>query len=197
MVDVAAGQTLDFNNELNLHGNILNKNGTGTMNVNNRLSTGGRTIKVLSGTIGGNGTISGNVDDHGGTMSPGNSPGTLEISDDFMQGDRAILLVETGGSVASLDHDQLVVKGTAGLAGTLQVALLDNLLPTSGITFTILEFGAIRGSVDVVNLPALSAGLSWDTSTLYSRGTLAVVPETTSWLMVQLALVIVIACSHP
>jgi len=195
-VDVAAGGTLDFNNELNLHGNTLNKNGAGTMNINNRLSTGGGTINVNAGIVGGHGAITGSLNNTGGTISPGTSPGVLEISADYMQGDNAALLVEIGGTVAGLDHDQLIVEGTADLAGTLRVALLDGFLPAAGETFTVLEFGALSGSFDIVELPDLSAGLNWDTSALYSGGTLAVVPEPATAVFVVLALAIILGTRY-
>jgi hypothetical protein len=37
--------------------------------------------------------------------------------------------------------------------------------------------GQLSGTFSQVSLPALSNGLSWDTSNLYSNGTISVVPE--------------------
>ena len=74
-VDVASDSTLTFNNALNLNGNTLIKVGMGTLNVNNVLAGGGGDLNCQEGTCGGNGTVAGNLDNIGGTISPGNSVG--------------------------------------------------------------------------------------------------------------------------
>ena len=72
-IDVASDSTLTFNNALNLMSHTLTKTGLGTMDINNVLSLGGGTIDVQQGTVSGNGTIGGDVNNDGGTISPGNS----------------------------------------------------------------------------------------------------------------------------
>ena len=72
-VDVDSGATLTLNNALNLAGNSLTKSGGGDLVVNNVLSTGGGTLIGLEGTIPGSGTIGGDVNNGGGTISPGNN----------------------------------------------------------------------------------------------------------------------------
>lgn len=72
-VDVDSGATLTLNNALNLAGNSLTKSGGGDLVVNNVLSTGGGTLIGLEGTISGSGTIGGDVNNGGGTISPGNN----------------------------------------------------------------------------------------------------------------------------
>ena len=87
-VDVASDSTLTFNNALSLMGNTLTKTGAGTMDINNVLSQGGGAVNIQQGTVTGNGTIGGDVNNNGGTISPGNSlqqvsgvpePGTLVL----------------------------------------------------------------------------------------------------------------------
>ena len=73
-VTVAAGLKLQFNNLLDLKDNTLNKYGAGEVAVSNDLVSGsGGTLNVQDGLISGNGTIAGNIDNSGGTISPGNS----------------------------------------------------------------------------------------------------------------------------
>jgi len=72
-VDVASGATLIFNNALNLMGNTLTKTGGGEMAINNVLTTGGGEIQLLQGTITGNGTVGADVNNVGGTISPGSA----------------------------------------------------------------------------------------------------------------------------
>ena len=81
-VEVRHSALLSFNNELDLDGNTLLKSGLGTLEINNRLSSGDGSIVALAGTIAGSGTIGGDVDNSGGTISPGNSPDVLEVEGD-------------------------------------------------------------------------------------------------------------------
>ena len=71
--DIASGSTLIFNNALNLNGNTLTKSGTGELAIRNDLLTGGGTVSIQQGTVSGNGTVSGDLNNEGGTISPGNS----------------------------------------------------------------------------------------------------------------------------
>jgi len=78
-VDIASGATLTFNNALNLNGKALTKTGEGTLAINNVLSSGGGTLNCSEGSCSGSGTIGGDVNNNGGTISPGNSPGVMAI----------------------------------------------------------------------------------------------------------------------
>ena len=70
---IASDSTLTFNNALNLNGNTLTKTGTGKMSIRNDLLTGGGAVIIQEGTVSGNGTVSGDVNNEGGIISPGNS----------------------------------------------------------------------------------------------------------------------------
>jgi len=72
-VDVASGSTLIFNNALNLNNLTLTKTGAGEMAIRNDLLTSGGTINCSEGTCSGSGSISGDLNNDGGTISPGNS----------------------------------------------------------------------------------------------------------------------------
>jgi hypothetical protein len=63
------------------------------------------------------------------------------------------------------------------LDGKLSVELLDGFQPGAGDAFDVLDWDALSGTFSQVSLPELSPGLGWDTSRLYSSGTLSVVPE--------------------
>ena len=78
-VDVDSGATLVFNNALNLNSNSLTKTGDGEVAIRNDLITGGGTISLQQGTVSGNGTIGGNVNNSGGTLSPGDSAGLTTV----------------------------------------------------------------------------------------------------------------------
>ena len=78
-VDVANGATLTFNNALNLNGHALTKTGPGELAINNNLLTAGGTLNCSEGMCSGTGTISGDLTNSGGTISPGNSAGLTTV----------------------------------------------------------------------------------------------------------------------
>ncbi|RYD18346.1 MAG: autotransporter domain-containing protein, partial [Verrucomicrobiaceae bacterium] len=93
-------------------GTLLANNTTGS-------ATGsGDIVLVYGGTLGGNGFVSGNVL-NGGTVAPGNSPGTLHIGGNFQQNGLGTLAMEIDSTGA---RDLLLVDGTASLAGVLRVS---------------------------------------------------------------------------
>jgi hypothetical protein len=95
--------------------------------------------------------------------------------------------MELGGTIAGAQYDQLQIGGSLSLDGTLAVSLLDGFSPRYSDTFDLLDFGALDGEFQMVSLPALNAGLSWDTSALYSTGTINAVPEPATLLLAVLA----------
>jgi len=187
-VDVAGGASLEFNNRFNMNGNMLTKTGDGTLMVNNNPNSGLGNVVVSSGVLGGNGAIGGDLNNNGGTVSPGNSPGAMYVAGNFSQTDDGTLLIELGGTDAGTNHDILDVEGLASLAGDLEVVLLDGYEPEAGTSFNILDFGSLLGDFDVVSLPDLSEGLSWNQSDLYANGSLSVtvVPEPAGLVLVLL-----------
>jgi hypothetical protein len=45
-----------------------------TLNINNDLNTGGGSVLLVAGALSGGGTVSGDLTNDGGTLSPGNVP---------------------------------------------------------------------------------------------------------------------------
>ena len=72
-VDVAINSTLIFNNSLDLNNSVLTKKGDGELAIRNDFLTSGGTLNCAQGTCSGSGTISGDLINDGGTISPGNS----------------------------------------------------------------------------------------------------------------------------
>ena len=72
-VDVASGSSLTLVNTLSLNGNTLTKTGDGNLVIGSVLNTGNGTFDCLQGTCSGSGTIGGNLNNAGGTISPGSS----------------------------------------------------------------------------------------------------------------------------
>ena len=182
-VDVTGGASLAFNNTLDLNGNLLTKTGPGTMSINNVLAFGTGSIDLQEGRITGHGTVRGDVTNDGGTVSPGNSPGVMEIGGDYQQGPLASLLLEIGASEAGNEHDVFQVAGTAYLDGALEVVLVDGFIPEQGDQFDLLKLATVVGGFEKIQLPTLALGLSWDASALHTEGRLLVntIPEPGGW----------------
>ena len=73
-------------------------------------------------------------------------------------------------------NDQLLVVGTLTCGGTLVVTNLAGTL-AGGESFKLFQAGTINGSFGSNSLPALNAGLAWNTANL-SNGILSVVQTT-------------------
>ena len=78
-INTADRSTLIFDGSLDLMGNTLTKTGAGEMAIRNDLVTSGGTINCDEGICSGSGTISGDLNNNGGTISPGNSPSVMAI----------------------------------------------------------------------------------------------------------------------
>jgi len=116
--------------------------------------------------------IQGNVT-NGGTVGPGNSPGTLHLGGTYSQSGGGKLEIELapGGG-----HDELAVAGTATLAGTLSVLLTGGYVPHEDDAFQIVTAAGFGGSTFTnTSLPALSGGLVWNIDYGATAVTLAVV----------------------
>ena len=144
-VDVAAGATLEFNNRLDLGGKTLTKDGGGSLQINHDLNTGGGSIVVLGGSVGGGGAVAGDLANTSGTVAPGNSPGILTVNGDYSQGAAGALAVQLAGDTLGTGYDQLKVLGAATLDGTLAASLLDGFAPSLGDSFTVLTFATKTG----------------------------------------------------
>jgi len=76
---ITSDAMLIMNNALDLGGNTLTKMGAGELSIRNDLIANGGTIDIQQGIVSGNGTISGDVINGGGIISPGNSLSTSPV----------------------------------------------------------------------------------------------------------------------
>jgi len=115
----------------------LKANGTITVALAN---TG---VDVQSGAIlSGIGTIMGDVTiENGGTIQPGNTPGTMTIIGDLNLNSSSITTIE----VTPTQSSEIQVSNTANLAGTLDV-LVDPGTYSSPTTYTILTAGTVSNT---------------------------------------------------
>ncbi len=141
---------------------LLNLDDGGTLLTSN-LVIGG-TLNWRGGTLGFDGTITGNLGVpeegllHGvgtitgnvtnaGMFSPGSSPGVVNIMGDFTQDATGTLVIELAGLLAGDDYDQLVIGGNATLGGTLDVLVLGGFTLADGMQFDIITVdGTLTGT---------------------------------------------------
>ena len=113
--------------------------------------------------------------DVGGTVSPGNSPGTLTITGNVGFEATGVLQIELAGTTQGTNYDLLSIAGNTTLAGTLQVSLLSDFTPQPGDTFRVLTATAISGQFSTLSLPTLASDRRWNVLYGSDALTLAVV----------------------
>jgi hypothetical protein len=126
----------------------------------------------------------------GMSVAPGNSPGLLTIDGDYTQQSDSVLVIELQGLSRGDEYDALIITGQATLDGVLEVRLLDDFTPGYDDVFDILDWATLAGGSEFESfiLPALADGLDWDTSELYTDGTLAVIPEPATLVLIAAGL---------
>jgi len=156
-VDIVAGNLI-FQQGMDNGENAVIDLGDGTLDP-------GDTLNLASGdSLIGSGTLAANLV-NGGTVSPGNSAGSITVQGDYTQESTGVLEIQLGGTTAGTQYDQLTVTGTATMAGTLNVSLIDGFEPQVGDSFTILPYSTRSGGFSTLNLPE---GYRWGFNYAYS-----------------------------
>ncbi|MCD4831359.1 MAG: PEP-CTERM sorting domain-containing protein [Anaerohalosphaeraceae bacterium] len=76
--------------------------------------------------------------------------------------------------------------------GTLKIAFADGFDPAATGVFDVMDWLTLDGTFDEVVLPELTfPGLSWDTSDLYTTGTIKIVPEPATIIALSVGLIFV------
>ncbi len=113
---------------------ITQSAGTSTLTSSLNLTGSSAQFTINGGTLRGTGSITGNVSNLGGIVSPGFSPAALSITGNYQQTLGGTLAIEIGGTGIGSESDRLNVIGTANLGGTLQLSLINSFVP--GLSFT-------------------------------------------------------------
>lgn len=130
------------------------------------------------GTLAGTGTINGSVT-NGDKVSPGDSPGTLTITNGYSQQASATLLIQIAGATIS-QYSVLDVTGAATLNGILDPVLLNNFVPTVGEQFAFLLYGSHSGVFSSIQDQIFNNGTEMWSVTYQSSEAILTVESTTN-----------------
>jgi hypothetical protein len=111
-----------------------------------------RTLVLQGGILDGSGSIEGNVLNAGASINIGHSPGTTTINGNYTQTTNGTLNMEIGGTQAGTGYDQLIVYGTANLAGTMNALKYGAFVPNVGASFMIIQYTNVVGDFNWTNL---------------------------------------------
>jgi hypothetical protein len=164
---------VDFNDAIAGNGTINSANVQASYSVINGTVQGTSALQpiTLSGWIKGDGTFN-NVT-FIGTHDPGFSPTLLNVGN-VTYASTASLDMELGGTTRGTQYDAIVSTGNLKFGGSLLVSLLNGFAPAVGNSFDLFDWSTLSGTFANIQLPKLAGGLTWNTSQLYTTGTLSV-----------------------
>ncbi|MBD1211906.1 MAG: SBBP repeat-containing protein, partial [Dolichospermum circinale Clear-D4] len=96
-------------------------------------------LNLQGGNLAGIGTITGNVNNTGGQINPGNTIGTLTVAGDYSQTGTGTVNLELGSATS---FDKLNITGAADVGGILKLNLTNGYTPTIGTKFTVLTYSS-------------------------------------------------------
>ncbi len=164
LTGVNSGSTGQFSGIANINAGILAVNGTFGNSVTNSA-----VINVnAGGTLHGSGIIAGSVNvASGGTVSAGNSPGTLTVNGNYTLASGSTSLFELGtpNVAGGAGNDLINVSGNLTLAGTLSLVNAANSTasPVAGAYRLYNYGGTLTGSFDTVATPTAQAATVYTT----------------------------------
>ncbi len=187
----AGGLVKSSSDTLILSGNNTFTGGTsinaGTLLVNGSLDGFGAVSVNVGGTLGGNGTV-GAISLNGGTLSPGNSPGTL-IAADLLWYDGSILF-ELGATPATSDLIQTgTLQGLGGPGTNYEFTFVDQGM-TPNFTYDLITFSGPplidKNAFKFTNGGGFGGTFDYSGSTLQ----FTVIPEPSTWALMFLATIL-------
>ena len=105
--------------------------------------------------------------------NPAAQIGSLQLAADFQQTATGSLAFDLAGPTAGTDFDRLSIFGSASLAGSLEVSLLEGFMPVAGQSYPlIMATGGILGSFDQVSV--VSPGMIFDWQLAYEATSVSI-----------------------
>jgi len=162
---------------------LANDGGTGTYNLEGGVLNAsdkiieagfaGADFNFTGGTLMNVGKFAATLEQQGGTLAPGASPGTMEIDLDYLlsAGTYQVEIDTSGNDLLQVGINADLDADSNETDTTLAIELLGGLSPTVGESFTVITagnggdmLGTVAGRFAAIDtsLAALDAGLSWD-----------------------------------
>jgi autotransporter-associated beta strand protein len=166
---------------------------SGTLLVTGTLTQSQATVSATA-TLGGTGSVAGGLTlQPGGFVQPGlvgSDVGTLATGPLTLAGTYVATITGTATSLL----DRLVVTGNADFTGGTILPVLNGYTPLQNDRFQVLTWTGARTGMPTFDFSqaSLSSGLSWDTSSFGTDGTLIVVPEPDAIALSAAAMVIAV-----
>ncbi len=115
-----------------------------------------------------------------GTLVPGGTgaAGRIVSNGALTLGSAAVCNLEIGG-VGAGAFDVVEAQSGITLAGTVNVSLINGFAPVAGNSFDLFAEDGAFASTAILNLPALPAGLGWNTAAFATSGVVSVVTVAT------------------
>jgi fibronectin-binding autotransporter adhesin len=187
----SVGKTLALNNSVITNASEVAVSAAATLSVGGSLTqTAGhtavdgtlslaQTFALQGGSLTGSGSVIGSVDNSGGSVGPGDSPGLLSITGSYNQQVGGLFDIELGGAVAGLSYDQLDVTGAATLAGSIDVGLVNGFRPNIGDKFDVMLRGSGNGTFAnlLTSTPGLAYTVDYEATKVIVTITAVPVPE--------------------
>ena len=160
-------------------------NTTGRINVESggtfaaaRIDRTGGQFNMLGGTVRFD-QFTGNLLNQSGTLRPGYGPASIagSIHGNYTQQPAGSLGIDIGGVLPG-EMDRLIVTGNAVIAGTLDLALVDDFIPIIGNTFPLVQTqsGNVGGRFSRVNgtlpLPDIGLAVTYTPTQVLARASL-------------------------
>jgi hypothetical protein len=154
-------------------GDVLIENGTSlTVDSGNYTQTSGFTevngtlnvteADLQGGTLDGTGTIDGTLLNEGGTVTPGDAPGVLTVTNFTQTSGDVLFNIE--GTLPGMDYSQLLVTNAATFGGDIEFDFA-GFTPQSNQVYTVIESGlASSGEFAGYTIDGLPAGYAADIS---------------------------------
>ena len=136
----------------------------GTIDLNGGSINAAHGLDLNGGQLIGSGTFVGAIRNNGGIVGPGHSPGKITVNGDYTQGATGTLNIEIGGYTAVTEFDQLAIGGSAALAGTLNLTLINGFRPKVNDVFQILTFNGFTGGFTTINFTGFTASVTYSAS---------------------------------
>ena len=104
-----------------------------------------------------------------GRLQPGLSVGSFSVSDDFQQQAGGTLAMEIEGAPL-FRQDELFVSGQVELDGTLEIIVLDGVMPTIGLNYTLISTATgVTGQFDTLTVVSENPIFTYDATAFYTN----------------------------